>query len=481
MEDQNIEYKENWQDKYLEWVCGFANAQGGSIYIGCKDDGTPVGIENPKRLMEDLPNKIINHLGILPEVNLCNRDGHDIIELVTYPSNVPISYQGKYHYRCGATKQVLNGIALQQFLFRKYGLTWDSIPHETASLDDIDRQAIDYFLSCSIEAGRLPVLPQSPSTEQVLQSLRLITENGKLKNAALVVFGKDPLRFFPSIMYRIGRFGNGETDLMFQDSVEGNILQMTDKVVELLRSKYLISPIHYEGLQRHEPLEIPETVLREMIFNSIIHKEYMGPHIQMKVFNDRISVWNDGLLPERLRNEKLFQPHASYLRNPNIANVFYRAGFIECWGRGIELITSGLAQAGLRSPVIEDFMEGVRVTIYRPDNIFGNKLEKTERSPEKTERSPEKTPEKTERSPEKTERSPEKTERSPEKSQKTKEKIIILLRENNHLTIGEIADILNIKLRVMKRHFTDLQHQGKIRHVGPNKGGYWEVLDSFNE
>lgn len=121
IENQVIEYKENWKDEYLKWVCGFANAQGGTLYIGVDDDKRVVGVTNAKRLMEDLPNKIVTTMGIVPDVNLLNRDGKDYIQIEVEPSNIPIAYKGQYHYRTGATKQELKGVALQQFLMRKMG------------------------------------------------------------------------------------------------------------------------------------------------------------------------------------------------------------------------------------------------------------------------------------------------------------------------------------------------------------------------
>ena len=69
-ESQNIEYKESWRDEYLKWICGFANAQGGRIYIGINDKQEIVGVADSKRLMEDIPNKIVNYLGIVADVNL---------------------------------------------------------------------------------------------------------------------------------------------------------------------------------------------------------------------------------------------------------------------------------------------------------------------------------------------------------------------------------------------------------------------------
>ena len=236
-ESQNIEYKESWRDEYLKWICGFANAQGGRIYIGIDDNQQVVGVADTKRLMEDIPNKIVNYLDIVVDVNLLHKEDKDYIEIAVQPCNLPIAYHGIYHYRSGSTKQELKGAALQQFLLRKMGHSWDDIENERATLDDIDRQAIDFFLRKAVDAGRMPVDSLNETTEKVLSNLNLIGGEGKLRNAALLLFGKNPAKFFTSVQFRIGRFGRDEADLMFQDVVDGNIIQMTDRVIEVLKSK----------------------------------------------------------------------------------------------------------------------------------------------------------------------------------------------------------------------------------------------------
>ena len=236
-ESQNIEYKESWRDEYLKWICGFANAQGGRIYIGIDDNQQVVGVADTKRLMEDIPNKIVNYLDIVADVNLLHKEDKDYIEIAVQPCNLPIAYHGIYHYRSGSTKQELKGAALQQFLLRKMGHSWDDIENERATLDDIDRQAIDFFLRKDVDAGRMPVDSLNETTEKVLSNLNLIGGEGKLRNAALLLFGKNPAKFFTSVQFRIGRFGRDEADLMFQDVVDGNIIQMTDRVIEVLKSK----------------------------------------------------------------------------------------------------------------------------------------------------------------------------------------------------------------------------------------------------
>lgn len=268
-EKHNIEYKESWRDEYLKWVSGFANAFGGRIYIGINDKGEVIGVSKSKKMMDDIPNKIVSFLGIVADVNLLEKNNKEYIEIIISPSSVPISYKGAYYYRSGSTKQELKGNALHQFLLKRIGHTWDNLPCEGAGFDDIDNEVVSYFTRKAAIAKRLDDKIIGDDVKLIIENLDLLTDDGKLKNAAILLFGKRPSRFFPSVSFKIGRFVDGDDDLRFQDIVEGNILQMADKVMDILKSKYLISPISYQGLQRVESLEVPEDALREAIFNAI--------------------------------------------------------------------------------------------------------------------------------------------------------------------------------------------------------------------
>jgi ATP-dependent DNA helicase RecG len=112
VEHQNVEWKKEWKSEYLKWICGFANAQGGNIYIGKDDDGINTGLKNPKKLLEDLPNQIRDNLGLMPDINLLDENGKKYIEIIVVPSNIPISLRGSYYWRSGSVKQELKGIAL---------------------------------------------------------------------------------------------------------------------------------------------------------------------------------------------------------------------------------------------------------------------------------------------------------------------------------------------------------------------------------
>ncbi|HEY9257445.1 ATP-binding protein, partial [Chitinophaga sp.] len=79
-EHQNIEYKQSWKDEHLKWICGFANAQGGKLLIGVDDSGIVIGVDCYKKLMDEIPNKAVSHLGLVVDVNLCKREDQFYIE-----------------------------------------------------------------------------------------------------------------------------------------------------------------------------------------------------------------------------------------------------------------------------------------------------------------------------------------------------------------------------------------------------------------
>lgn len=118
-ENQNIEWKESWRDEYLKWICGFANAEGGTLIIGKNDKGKVVGIQNAKKLMKDIPNKTRDILGIIVDVNLVAENESEYIEILVENYPYPVNYKGQYHYRSGSTKQELKGVALDKFLLQK--------------------------------------------------------------------------------------------------------------------------------------------------------------------------------------------------------------------------------------------------------------------------------------------------------------------------------------------------------------------------
>jgi ATP-dependent DNA helicase RecG len=372
-EQQNIEYKQSWHDDYLKWVCGFANAQGGVIFIGKDDNGNVVGIDDYKKLMDDIPNKIRNSIGIMVEVNLHDEAGNRFIEIVTHPYSVPISLRGRYYYRSGSTKQELTGASLNEFLLKKSGKTWDDVVEPRASFEDIDEKTVGTFLKASENAGRLPE-NEGLALSDLFEKLRL-TENGQLKRAALVLFGKEPGKFYPNTFVKIGRFGKDDADIKFQETEEGNIIQLLQAVLNQLNHKFLIRPIEFEGMHRIEKGEYPIAAIREMLLNALVHRNFMGAPIQIRVYEDKINIWNEGSLPDGLTLDALKRSHSSRPRNPIIADVCFKGGYIDAWGRGTIRIIDTCKQAELPEPEMKELDGGFIITLFK-DNLTPEQLAK---------------------------------------------------------------------------------------------------------
>ncbi len=381
-ENQNIEWKESWQDNYLEWVCGFANAQGGKIYVGKNDEGKVIGVKNASELLELIPNKIKSILGIVVDVNILFEESRPFLEIQVSSSTVAISLRGHYYYRTGSVKTELTGLGLNEFLLKKAGKTWDDVIEPRATFEDIDEKTIEIFKREVQKSGRFPDL-QPLSTTQVLDKLQLI-DNGQLKRAAIILFGKNLNKFFPYTAIKIGRFGPELTDLRFQEIIEGNLITSLDEVIKMLTYKFLIKNITFEGMLRIETLEYPEEALKEILLNALIHGRYQGCTVQIRVYDDRMSVWNDGPLPDDLSLEMLKSHHPSRPRNPFIAGACFKAGLIDSWGRGTIKIIEAAKKANLPPPLIAQHGGGIEVTLYKVAisgdkvAISGDKLSKNE-------------------------------------------------------------------------------------------------------
>lgn len=442
-ESQNIEWKSTWRDEYLKWICGFANANGGRLEIGKDDNGNLIGVDDSKKLMEDLPNKIRDILGIVVEVNLHTENGKDwiCIEVESHP--YPVSYKGQYHFRSGSTKQELKGSALDGFLLQKQGKRWDSVPVPGVTTKDLSPSAFDYFRKKATQTQRLDKAVLQEDDQTLIDKLHL-KEKTYLKRAAILLFHPDPEQFFTGAYIKIGYFRT-EDDLRFQDEVHGTLFDQVEKAIDLLMSKYLEAAIRYAGINRIEEYPYPEAAIREALLNAVAHKDYgSGNPIQIKVSDHGIIFWNAGQLPEAWTVANLLKEHPSIPFNPDIATAFFRAGLIEAWGRGTLKILRECQNAGLPTPIFSYDPSGFRVEFQK-------------RSEKRSEKKSEK------------------------RSEKRSEKILELMKANRLITIAELSESLAIATRNIEKYIAKLKEDKRIERVGADKGGYWEVLDTTEE
>lgn len=444
-EKQSVEWKAIWKDDYLAWICGFANAQGGKLYVGVNDEGVAVGLANSAKLLEDLPNKIRDAMGIIVNINLCQQDGKDFIEIEVPPYPVAISCKGAYYYRSGSTNQKLSGPELESFILRRRGVNWESSPLPRLTMADIDDGVVKFFKEKAAEKGRLEKEDIDESKEHLIEKLYL--KNGDyLTNAAALLFAAKPERWFLGAFIKVGFF-ESDADLVYQDEVHGSLLQQMEKALELIYFKYMKAKISYKGIQRIERYPFPEAALREALLNAIVHKDYSsGIPIQVSVYDDRLYIANIGRLPETWTLENLLGKHASRPFNPNIAHTFYLAGFIESWGRGIEKIYDACKENGMPPPEYTVHPGDIMIKFTAPADLVirsGNRV----------------------------------TERVTEKVTEKEAMVLSLIIEDPNFTTNELAQKLSLSRKTIAERIKSLKNKGIIRRFGSDTKGHWEVIE----
>ncbi len=459
-ESQNIEYKESWRDEYLKWICGFANAQGGTIYIGIDDSGNVVGVQNIKKLMEDIPNKIQSGLGIVADVNKLKKNGKYYLEIKVDPSTFPISYHGEYHYRSGSTKQQLTGIALSEFIMRKTGFRWEDVTVDDISVNDLDDESFKIFRREALRKKRMFEAELNVSNEELLQKLHLM-KDGKLKRSAVLLFYHDPGAVQVGSFIKIGKFDENDI-VVYHNDLEESLIVNANKVIDLIFQMYLKAKISYEHDKRVEDYPFAREAIREAVYNAIAHNCYMyGVPIQIRVKEDSITISNSCILPENWTVDTLMEKHDSKPYNPEIANVFYRAGFIENWGQGIQKICYECQKIGAELPSYEligttlriSFKALERALIDQPgDNSDVQKNKTSNKTSDKTS-----------------------NEVLFEGLSKDENTLLIVIKEAPYATQDFYAQETSFSLSKVQRMMKKLQNDKIIWRNGSKKKGSWEI------
>ncbi len=246
-------------------------------------------------------------------------------------------------------------------------LPFDDSPCPGATLKDIDNAAIEDFIETAESKGRL-TLKGSRAPKAVLQNFKLI-RNDKPTNAAILLFGKDPRRFFNNIQVHCLHFFGTEKrkPIASQQPYEGRIFAVIDQAVEFVLGK-IDSPVGTRAKSTQAPadFEVPRSVITEAVVNAVAHRDYRSNgFVQVIVYADRIEVWNPGELPHGLTPEKLRSPHPPMPRNPLLAEPLYRVKFVEKAGTGTTDMISDCQAAGLPEPTFEQNGAHFVTTIWR--------------------------------------------------------------------------------------------------------------------
>lgn len=192
--------------------------------------------------------------------------------------------------------------------------------------------------------------------------------DAKLTTASILLFGKEPQRFFLQSQVRCARFkGIESTDFIDMKDIDGSVIDQVEEVMKFIQRHISLSAKVISGrIQREEVWEYPSDALREAITNAICHRDYSDPgNVQVRIFDDRVEVWNPGHLPNSISLEDLKREHSSFPRNKLIAQAFYLIGFMERWGTGTVKMIKSCKEAGLPEPEFHQDRSVFRVILRK--------------------------------------------------------------------------------------------------------------------
>jgi len=349
-ESETVEYKESFNDDAIEAIGAFSNANGGRLLIGVKDSGDICGVHIGKKSIEDIANRIQESCDprIQPSIISVNHDNKHVVIISVSATRVPLSVRGRYFKRAGKSNQRMSHEEIMQRMISSAGQSWDAIVEPLATLDEMDDTLIRQFISTTRELGRRPI-PEQSNAIDVLRKFELIIDE-KPTRAAILLFGKNPGKFYPGAFLKIGRF-RSPTLIVDDREAHGSLIEQLNIADAWFRERLQTNFVISAQLERDVQWEYPLVAIREALCNNLCHKDYTSnTHSQIRLYDDKLEFWNIGGLPPSLTPALLYKEHDSIPRNRKIAEAFYNMGLIERWGTGTTRITEQLQSANLPLP-----------------------------------------------------------------------------------------------------------------------------------
>jgi len=354
----------------MQTVCAFLNSlRGGTIIFGVKDDGQIVGQEITDKTRKDIAielNKFDPHAKIETLYVKIASNRYAIVMHVNPGENAPYTYDGRRYSRNQSTTMRMSN---EEFTYL-YNLTnptaWESQTSSTCTLRDLDKRRIKEIVRLGIAEKRLTESARGNDVPTILKKFNLIRD-GKLTNAAVILFCKNENKQFIQSNLKIARFrGIDKTQFFDNKLFKGNAFDLYDQAIDLLAFNLPVAAYIEQGNPiRVEKPAIPYNVLREAVINALVHRDYSNPggSLDIAIFDDRVNISNIGALPKEVLLSQLSKEHLSILRNPLIAHVFYICGKIEKWGRGTLDMIKDCKNAGNPAPIFEERGGSFSVTL----------------------------------------------------------------------------------------------------------------------
>jgi ATP-dependent DNA helicase RecG len=264
---------------------------------------------------------------------------------------------------------VLSASEVAELYLASRGLTWDETVKPDATLGDIDPEKVRKFLSRAIAERQWRIDPQTP-VQQALNQLDLM-RNGQLTVAALLLFGQRPQHFLVQGYLRCARFkGNAEVEFLDMKVIEGDIVAQVEEAMAFVQRNIRMAAKIEGQLARKERWEYPLDAVREGIINAVCHRDYADSgNVVVKIFDDRLEIWNPGSLPLDLTVDDLRKSHESKPRNKLIARAFFLIKYIEQFGTGTGRMISDCQEASVPEPEFESRASSFRTIFRRPISV----------------------------------------------------------------------------------------------------------------
>ncbi len=380
-EGQRVEFKESLRslNEIGECVSAFSNSNNAVILIGVLDNGKLVGASVGKNTLEELAGFIKRNTDsmVFPRISVEVVQGKKVVLIdVGECGEKPVLFKGRGFKRVGKTNQRLSSAETRKLARESSGMVyWDEQICREAGLKEIDGEKVKWFLGKARKRRNLEI--EFDSIEEALKKLNLIKDN-KLTNACVLLFAKNPQQFFIQNEVKCARFKGTTTKEFidmneFSSSVYGQVDNAEKFVLKNIKKSAWIEP---GKIERQEKWEFPAGAIREAITNAVVHRDYQSSSkVQVRIFDDRIEVWNPGTLPEGWSVETLKQKHESKPFNPLLARMFFLIKYIEEWGRGTTDMIRDCLDYGLPEPEFKDSGTSIIVT-FRKAKLTEEMMEK---------------------------------------------------------------------------------------------------------
>jgi ATP-dependent DNA helicase RecG len=390
-ESERLEFKKSTGDLKggMETLCAFLNGQGGRVLFGVSTAGAIRGQDVTENTLREVANDLVRleppaHI-VLTRVPVDGTREVLVLE-TTLRNNAPYTYNGRPYRRIGTNTTLMPQAEYQHRLLERGHAQqrWENQPAVGYTVADLDENEIRRTVTDAVAAGRLESVVTDPT--EVLQKLHLLAGDQPLQ-AAVVAFATDPLPNYPQCALRLARFrGTTKDEFLDQRQLTGRAFLLLREADLFLRQHLPVRGRFESGVMERidEPL-FPPLALREALVNALIHRDYSiyGGAVSVAVYDDRLEIISSGTLPFGMTVEDLTRDHESRPRNPLLADVFYRRGLIERWGRGTQKIIELCRAAGQPEPEFEQRAGDVVVRFipsdYTPPHRVGHDLTERQR------------------------------------------------------------------------------------------------------